>query len=111
FKIPDPYFGYVYFLPGEDLSAFGSIAASIFIFEVALARSGTWSATIARVAVILVLGGLVVASWSRAAWLTAILFLTLVIGLRLPKRWTIAFLLGLGSVIAAINLRSDREAW
>jgi len=101
----------VRFSPYEDISSFGSIAVAVFAFVVASQYKTSWPKMVFRYLWIIGLLALVVASWSRGAWLAGGLILLLVAWIRLPKRW-IAALVGLGTIaIIILNVNANRDSW
>lgn len=97
--------------PYEDISSFGSIAAAVFIFMVATLGNRPWYK--------LAIGGivcgsmltLVVASWSRAAWLAGVVFLLMISAARLSHRWTAALILVVVAALLVINSNANRASW
>ena len=116
FHVPEYYLGHalswwVYFSPYEDISSFGSIAVSVFAFVVASQYKTSWPKMVFRYLWIIGLLALVVASWSRGAWLAGGLILLLVTWIRLSKRW-IAALVGLGTIVVIIlSVNTNRDSW
>lgn len=110
-RIPTPYNNYAYYLPCEDISSFGSIAIGIFVFAATAPGNPTPRHRIFRGLAVLALGTLIIFSWSRATWLTAIVFLSLLGFRQLPRAWKI---LALAVPIAAgvfIAVNADRPSW
>lgn len=110
-RVPEPLNGYAFYLGGDDISSFGSLTVALMIFWLAMSPPDFPAGKGWRVAAIVVLPGLVVVSWSRAAWLAAIVFTAVVAALRLPRRWTFALLGGIAAVVVCVNLFADRPAW
>jgi len=97
--------------PYEDISSFGSIAVAIFIYAVAtrVARSRQLFAVNIIICSSLLL--MVVASWSRATWLAALVFLLLIAAFRLPRLWAAALLVTLVAAVASIDAGFSRASW
>jgi O-antigen ligase len=111
YHIPEGWAGAGFQSPFEDISSFGSIAVTLFIFTVAT----LWTAKSYKLTLD-ILGGvsllaMVVASWSRATWLAGSVFLLLIAVFRLPRIWTIALILGAVSTVVIINANSNRPSW
>lgn len=109
--IPEGWAGAGYQSPFEDISSFGSIAVSIFIFAAAtISVSRPYKLAIDLIACgcLLVLVG---ASWSRGSWLAGLVFLTLVMVLRLSRYWLAAFIVLTLAAVVIINTNATRSSW
>jgi O-antigen ligase len=54
---------------------------------------------------------LVIASFSRGAWLSAATFLLLITAIRLPKIWIVTFIIAALAAVAVINANAKRTYW
>lgn len=97
--------------PYEDISSFGSVAVSVFIFAVATGCVSPWRKLAANIIGCVCLLVMVAASWSRAAWLAGFVFLLLIAALRLSRMWTVAFILLAVTAVAGINASSSSPFW
>lgn len=99
------------FLPFEDISSFGSISVMLFLFMLTTFRSKPRFGILLGAILVLGTAAMLIASWSRGAWLTALVFGLVVLGKRLPKK---VFALVLGTIViavAVINANAQRESW
>jgi O-antigen ligase len=97
--------------PFEDISSFGSIALVVLVFAVATCRrAGPWRLAFDTLACAALLG-MLVASWSRAAWLAGLVFLPLASAFRLPRKWTVAFVLAAAAALALIDVGQKSDLW
>ncbi|HVW20895.1 MAG TPA: O-antigen ligase family protein [Opitutaceae bacterium] len=111
---PEAYGGIICFLPYEDISSFGSAAASSFMFFAALCfrpGSGRRLATFGFAVAAAVALALDVASWSRGAWLSTAIGLACLAWLMLPRRLTAALLIAALAAIIWVNRNADNPAW
>jgi O-antigen ligase len=100
-----------YFSPYEDISSFGSIAASVFIFGVATFhyRSGLTALFCVVYGVASFIA--VIASWSRAAWLAAGVMLLISVWIRLSRKLSVVTLALIVGAVTFINLNANHERW
>jgi O-antigen ligase len=100
-----------YFSPYEDISSFGSIAVAVLVFGIA--KFSVRNAKTALIGATYILGMLiaVIASWSRATWLAAGVFLLLASWVRLPRKWSLAILGMIAGVVVIVNLNANHERW
>jgi O-antigen ligase len=110
-KIPLPLSGYAYYSPFEDISSFGSIAVTVYIFLIASITYTSLARFLPKVALIAVIVGIVIASWSRAAWLSAAIFSIAVATMRLSLKWRIAFCGTLIVALLIINIFAHNQTW
>lgn len=111
FSIPSGWVADAYFSPFDDISSFGSISVVVFIFGIAV-----FPKLIARPRILNPIGSVamliaVIASYSRAAWLAASLFLLQVCWVRLRRRWAFAVIGSMIGLVLFTNLNADRETW
>jgi O-antigen ligase len=97
--------------PYEDISSFGSIAVTVFIFAVATWYAAPWYKLAINILSCACLLVMVVASWSRATWLAGSVFLLLIAVFRLPRFWTTALILILLAAVVVINANANRPSW
>jgi O-antigen ligase len=97
--------------PYEDISSFGSIALAVLIFTVATRRAAPLWKLAVDVLCCITLLSMLLASWSRGAWLAGLVFLMLISLLRLPRAWTAAFLAVLVTTFLLVNAGSKTAAW
>jgi O-antigen ligase len=110
-KLPEGWVAAGYFSPFEDISSFGSIAASLLVFGLITSRGITFRATLGGAGYCLTMLAMVALSWSRAAWLVTGIFLLVACWVRFSKKWCLAFIgLGAGLVLLG-NLNADRPSW
>jgi len=108
FNIPEGWTLAGFQAPYEDISSFGSIAVTVFILAIA-----TWRARPRHILAINVLGcgcllAMVVASWSRAAWLAGSVFLLLFAVLRLPRLLATGLVIITAAVVVIVDVNSER---
>jgi len=97
--------------PYEDISSFGSIAVAVFIFAAANVRASTLFGLVINIFGCSCLLIMTMASWSRGAWLSGLVFLLLIAMIKLPRSFAITLmLLGFGAVVA-INIDANRSFW
>ena len=106
--IPERWTGAGFQAPYEDINSFGGIGVTAFIFIIA-----SWSAAPQRALAVSILSGacflfLVMASWSRAAWLAGSVFLLLVAVFRFPRALTVSLVLVLVALVVGINAQAKR---
>jgi O-antigen ligase len=114
FKIPEPNQSVapdILFSPLEDIHSFGSFAVALLVFAVASWQWKTLSRTVFHGVWIMSLLALTIASWSRATWLAGALVLLLVAWIRLPKKWTAAFVVIGAIAVIVLNVNANRESW
>jgi O-antigen ligase len=100
-----------YFSPFEDISSFGSITASILIFWFAAFRGNTVRYIIMDGAICVVMVLAVIASWSRASWLSGTCFLLIACWLRFPRKWSLSVVVIVGALVAIGNFEGNRPSW
>ncbi len=100
-----------YFSPFEDISSFGSIAASVMIFWLAAFSGSTLRHMVREATLCIAMLLAVVASWSRAAWLSATCFLLVTCWLRLPRKWSLSIVGVLCALVAIGNFEGNRPSW
>ena len=109
--VPTLYNGYAFFLPYEDISSFGSVAATLLIYVAATWKKSSAGLSALRLAGVVVLFAMVVVSWSRATWAVAIFLLLVIAGLRLPKSWRLGIVASVVLVVAVANMPNLPSAW
>jgi len=95
----------------EDIFSFGSFAAALLVFAVAVLAKKNWGNLSWQILYIAGATGLVVVSWSRGIWLAAGGFLLIVAWFRLPRWCTMVFLAITAVAVGAINLQAEKPAW
>lgn len=96
-------------LPFEDSHAFGSIAVAMFGFY-AVAWAGAPRRLHPSVGLAACFLYLTLASWSRAAWMVAILLLLFTAARTLPLRWCAAFAAATAAALWAFSV-AWKDAW
>ncbi len=97
--------------PFEDISSFGSIAVAVFIYTVATRRAAPLLRLSAGIFGCAGLLAMVVASWSRGAWLAALVFLAFIAVSRLSKLWASTLLVFPVAASILINGASKAGVW
>jgi O-antigen ligase len=97
--------------PYEDISSFGSIAMAVLIFAAATLMRAPVDRLLLGFVTCACLIAMVVASWSRGAWLAGAFFLFLVSAFRLPRRWTAALVAVPACVLILFNVGPRAETW
>ena len=97
-------------LPFEDSHAFGSIAVAVFAYAITTLKKtpllealGQW----VQIAVILIL---VIASFSRAAWVVGVMLLLFLAAKTLPWKWTLVSVFVAVAIILSFQF-AWRESW
>jgi O-antigen ligase len=111
FHIPKGWAGAGFQAPYEDISSFGSVAVSVFIFAVATRCIAPRHKPAIDILGCISLLIMVVASWSRGSWLAGSVFLLLIAVFRLPRLWTTALILIAIAAVVSINANSNRPFW
>jgi O-antigen ligase len=97
--------------PFEDISSFGSVASVVFLFELAsITRSNVWI-FVRKIACIVGVGALVVASYSRGAWLATLLGSIAIVMLRGTANLRMLCLAALSSAVVWVNITKDSPMW
>ena len=97
-------------LPFEDSHAYGSIAAAIFAYWAANWPYTSRMRQICHSTILVFLAVLVVASWSRAAWLAAVIAILFLGIKRLPFKLGIALFAAIASTIITLDLTRN-DSW
>ena len=97
--------------PFEDISSFGSMAAAVFIFVVATRRKAPFGTLTAGLVACAGLLAMLVASWSRAAWLSGLVFLSLVAVFRLPRFWVATLIALPVAAVIFMNFSPRAAVW
>jgi O-antigen ligase len=97
--------------PFEDISSFGSMAVAVFIFAVATRRAAPFWRLAAGLVACAGLLAMVVASWSRGAWCSGLVFLLLIAMTRLSRRWAAVFIILPIAAVVLINGTSKAAIW
>jgi len=97
--------------PYEDISSFGSIAVALFIFAITIQRGPAWRMRALSIACSLGCLALVIASWSRAAWLAGILFGLIVSWYRFSRWATGLVIISTAFIVVFVNLNAERPSW
>ena len=108
---PEGLIGAGFQAPYEDISSFGSVIVSLFIFfatTLGVAPTRKFAINLLGCVCLLVM---VVASWSRATWLAGSVFLLVIAVLRLPRLWTAALILIFIAAVVVINANANRPSW
>jgi hypothetical protein len=98
-------------LPYEDISSFGSISVALLVYLVAslsACRLRNAASGIIGIGAVLFM---VVASWSRAAWLAAAAFFVIAVSIRLPRRWTVFALVAITAAVCYVNINLSNASW
>jgi O-antigen ligase len=111
FHIPEGWAGAGLQAPYEDISSYGSIAVSVFIFSVATSHIVPKCRLAVRVVACISLFAMVIASWSRGAWLAGLVFLLLIAVFRLSRVWITALILSIIGFLVVVNLNATRSYW
>jgi O-antigen ligase len=107
FRIPEGWAGAGFQSPFEDISSFGSISVAVSIFAAATLRRDSTPWMPLRIIYVFVLFTLVAVSWSRAAWLAALVFLLILAWVRLPRRWVSVIMSSTLIVVLLISHYAD----
>jgi len=98
--------------PFEDISSFGSVSATLFIFSVVVWRPSEGWKLLAIVSIcVCCFLFFLVASWSRGAWLAGILSLFLFSIVRLRRFAAASVVLCLVLGVVAVNRYASRPSW
>jgi len=97
--------------PYEDISSFGSVSVSVFVFAVATFSVAPLCKSAIAITSCIGLLAMVVASFSRSAWVAGLTFLLLIAAFRLSRIWTSAFVLLLIALITVSNANANRPYW
>jgi O-antigen ligase len=97
--------------PFEDISSFGSIAVALLIFTVATLHQGPRLRIALDLSACVTLLVMLIASWSRGAWLAATILLFLTVTIRLSRVWSIAALILVVASVSFVNATSNRGFW
>jgi O-antigen ligase len=100
-----------YFSPYEDISSFGSLAVAVFLFFVATLGPGSRTRLFLQITFCFLLAVMVIASFSRATWLAAGVFLLVVAWRRLPKKILAAFFAIAVVCVFAVNANVNNPRW
>jgi len=111
FHIPEVWAGAGFQAPYEDISSFGSIVVTVFVFAVATWRAAPWHRLGINFLGCICLLVMVVSSWSRATWMAGLLYLLLIAVFRLPRLWTTALILIVLAAVVVINADANRPSW
>ena len=95
----------------EDIFSFGGVAVCAFVFTIAVLTKKTWRSLVLHILYGTGLLGLVIASWSRGIWLAAGVFLLIVAWFRLPRWYTVLFMITTAVAVGVINLQAKKPAW
>ncbi len=97
--------------PFEDVHSFGSVTVALLVYWVASLHRSSWWNLASNVILITISLTLVIASWSRSAWLAGAVILFLVVSIRLPMKWTLGFVAGAILVVAIVNINAENSSW
>lgn len=111
FRVPDPFYGFACFLPYEDISSFGSVVVSLFAFFITAHTLELDRNSIRYFIIPAGLGIMVIACWSRATWLAALVTLSGFTWLRAGTKWFLKGLLILALVVVGVNLQNGNPTW
>jgi O-antigen ligase len=100
-----------YFFPYEDISSFGSVSVALLIYLVASFQAFRHRYAVWGVLGICAVLIMVVASWSRATWLAAAVFLLLAVFVRMPRRWAVFALVAVSFVVFYVNINRSNPTW
>jgi O-antigen ligase len=109
--VPDGWTIAGYFSPYEDISSFGSLSVALFLYFLATLRKSRVRNVLSMLALCVLASLLVVASFSRAAWLTAAFFALVVAWFRLKRKWVAVFIAVLVAGVGVVNINMDRPSW
>jgi O-antigen ligase len=111
FHVPEGWADAGFQAPYEDISSFGSIASSIFVFLLAASKRTHWKMVLARILGCAICLLMVIVSWSRASWLAAFVFLMVTAMVYLPRLYNYAILVAVVAGVGMININIDGPAW
>ena len=111
FGIPERWTFSGYQSPYEDISSFGSIAVAVFAFYLASLTKPFFDNLILKGIALVVPFSMLVASWSRAAWLTGGLSLFIFAVFRLSRTCMFSLLATIVAVLALVNASANLPLW
>lgn len=110
-RIPTGWAGSGFQSPYEDISSLGSIAVALAIFAATMLRKSSGLKLSFTFALLVGTASLTIASWSRGAWLSGIIFLLLLAWCRLPKKWFMALIAAGACAVILINVTASQSIW
>lgn len=110
-RIPTPYKGEICFLPCEDISSFGSIISSLLIYHISINTPASKNHRFLKTCLGIVLLSLLVLSWSRAAWLAAMVVLLIFSWTQVSRKWTILLLIAFSCTTVLMNALPESIDW